>query len=491
MSSSKPSAHPYSLPDLTKTKLSVEDDWTKVKDRKEKKRIQNRVAQRTYRYRMKARLGQLQQKLEYHERNKGTSTYRDAPGVGDSENTSRSPCVQLPTPTYTTDDSPSPRANELMVFDDVHLPNYHSPHVFHTDASQLFDLSPITTPLTSQPPRVFTVEQSNITDSGYSSAVVHEYLRLHMQPFDTQHRTADGQVNNFALGASVHGHDSLLVHDSPDIDPLLFSTERHGTMTVGFTEESESKVLNWKAQPPPLATSNPGQVVALTSSVAQDLPEMKKTRTSNRTTYSTTPAEVNQKDPRQQHQPASLPTKRPTLDERMESVMERVETEGFDNFDSLATLYYKAKFGDSSSLAVEQRLSRNRRLPKLFADVFSAAQEWGAREQRPLFDEILRMSEGMLIGEARGVHSTLHASIGGLARSAKDHETGKSAVPGLKRLMEDNLSNLWALVTALATENRAVRQRDRSNTVLATILVLQCSGQLPKQSLMALLDACL
>lgn len=49
MSSLKPSAQPYSLPDLTEIKLSVEDDWTKVKDRKEKKRIQNRVAQRTYR----------------------------------------------------------------------------------------------------------------------------------------------------------------------------------------------------------------------------------------------------------------------------------------------------------------------------------------------------------------------------------------------------------------------------------------------------------
>lgn len=224
-----------------------------------------------------------------------------------------------------------------------------------------------------------------------------------------------------------------VVHDSPNVDPLLFSIDGHDTMTVGFTEEDESNILNWKIQPP--ATPNPGQV-ALSPSVAQDLPEMKKTRTSNRTTC-TASAEVNHKAPTQ---PASLPTKRPTLDERMESVMERVETAGFDSFDSLATLYYKAKFGDSSSLAVEQRLSRNRRLPKLFADVFSAAQEWGAREQRPLFDEILRMSEGMLISEARGVHSTLHASIGGLARSAKDERTGKSAVPGLKRLMESNVS---------------------------------------------------
>ncbi|EKG19618.1 hypothetical protein MPH_03094, partial [Macrophomina phaseolina MS6] len=38
----------YSLPDPTGLTLAPEDDWTQVKDRKEKKRIQNRVAQRTY-----------------------------------------------------------------------------------------------------------------------------------------------------------------------------------------------------------------------------------------------------------------------------------------------------------------------------------------------------------------------------------------------------------------------------------------------------------
>ena len=52
---------------------------------------------------------------------------------------------------------------------------------------------------------------------------------------------------------------------------------------------------------------------------------------------------------------------------------------------------------------------------------------------------------------------------------------------------DSQLPNLWALFAALAGNSTGGRQRDRSNTVLATVLVLCCSGHLPKQQLLSLL----
>ena len=39
---------PYSLPDQYENQVAEEDDWTRATTRKEKKKIQNRVAQRLY-----------------------------------------------------------------------------------------------------------------------------------------------------------------------------------------------------------------------------------------------------------------------------------------------------------------------------------------------------------------------------------------------------------------------------------------------------------
>lgn len=100
-----------------------------------------------------------------------------------------------------------------------------------------------------------------------------------------------------------------------------------------------------------------------------------------------------------------------SLDERFECVMKCVRATGFKNFDALVIAYYNDHFGESSQLSSEQRLSRNRRLPGVIADMFGAARQWSAWERRGFYDEILKATEAMLISENSDACDTMHSGI--------------------------------------------------------------------------------
>lgn len=84
---------------------------------------------------------------------------------------------------------------------------------------------------------------------------------------------------------------------------------------------------------------------------------------------------------------------------------------GFDSFDSVVTAYYSHNFDGPSPLSTEQRLSRNRHLPKVLADVFDAAKNRRDWERRGLHDEILKQAESVLVSEGDRASSTLDTSI--------------------------------------------------------------------------------
>ncbi|KAK3685291.1 hypothetical protein B0T22DRAFT_465282 [Podospora appendiculata] len=561
MSLTSHSVPPYSLPSADEVKLAVEDDWTQVKDRKEKKKIQNRVAQRTYRHRMKARLGELQSRLEFHEgkgahlteplRGEGTAAGissgseggGNGHGHGNSNNNSNGGALQLQglTPTTTEDSSPSPRpAEEPQERREMARPTYHNPHNAssgnspHALFGQPVHLTHCQSPSQVLPPQdqqsaYFPPRQMD-HGAKLSQSIMQDCLRFQMQLLDKLNNSMPDE-QNFADMSSQRDDMTALFNLQGDLDMdqiggggnnHTFSPDSHNMMNFSFNgphhdiwpcESPASQEVHGRQAsiPPPSRTS---------SQQAETKPMLS---TNPAPAASTRPVADMQAPPPpptpSQTHPHPQPLARDaSLDERFESVMERVEAAGFDNFDELATAYYSETFPESSPLAIEQHLSRNRRLPKLFASVFAASQAWTAWERRGFLEEILKTAETMLVAEGRGVQRTLEGSIVSsllqttVAAPAPPGTVGGSSspcppatstppasttagqnqgIPAMKRLIENDLPNLWALTTALASENRALRQRERSNTVLATIVMLQCAGRVPKQSLLSLVDACL
>lgn len=144
-------------------------------------------------------------------------------------------------------------------------------------------------------------------------------------------------------------------------------------------------------------------------------------------------------------------TRNASLNDRLESIMENVQAAGFDSFDALVSAYYCDTFGETSSLANEQRLSRNRRLPKVIDDVFRATKEWSSWERRGFQEEILKTAESMLISEGAGARSSLMTKIAPLLEShdATSPVATAEALVNLKRSIQDEVSK--SVIKAIQT----------------------------------------
>lgn len=95
----------------------------------------------------------------------------------------------------------------------------------------------------------------------------------------------------------------------------------------------------------------------------------------------------------------TFPDKDSPLDERFNHVLESAKMVGFENFDEMVTVYYTAKFEESSSLSSEQRLSRMRRLPGLISAVRDNLDGWTPWEKQGCQNEILQSAEHILGSE--------------------------------------------------------------------------------------------
>lgn len=144
------------------------------------------------------------------------------------------------------------------------------------------------------------------------------------------------------------------------------------------------------------------------------------------------------------HDTAQSTPKDAPLDERVESIMQHVQAVGFDSFDDLATAYYSSTFRDTSPLANEQHLSRNRRLPKVLSDVYQATDNWSHWERRGFHEEILKTAESMLTSEASTTRDSLLVQIGSLMDMQDVNNSPQTAesLQSMKRSIQYQVSSI-------------------------------------------------
>lgn len=86
---------------------------------------------------------------------------------------------------------------------------------------------------------------------------------------------------------------------------------------------------------------------------------------------------------------------------RVRYVMEQAAAVGFETLDEAVAAYYTETFEDMPALYQEQRLSRNRRLPRLLNTLQSAAKGWSEWERRGFQEQITMGAEELLVQELK------------------------------------------------------------------------------------------
>ncbi|PKS05732.1 hypothetical protein jhhlp_007561 [Lomentospora prolificans] len=171
-----------------------------------------------------------------------------------------------------------------------------------------------------------------------------------------------------------------------------------------------------------------------------------------------------------------------SLQGRVRHVMEQAAVVGFETLDEAIAAYYTETFEDVPSLYQEQRLSRNRRLPRLLNTLHSASNGWSEWERRGFQEQLTLGAEKVLIQELNTFITQQRVGADG-NKSAnadmRDTSIGSTEDVMMRTLKAQNdVSATFDPMRTLSSHagTDPFGQENRSDTVLAIIETL-CHGQ--------------
>ncbi|KAG5929619.1 hypothetical protein E4U53_002410 [Claviceps sorghi] len=474
--------------------LSIEDDWTRVKCPKEKKRIQNRVAQRTYRHRMKAKLGELQARLDNHERQRMEQI---APGTGDVPNGEAVSSGHLNLNTSMTRNLGS--MDSLSGFGSVPL------------RQRGVGVGP--SPLTHERRRVSTMLQEHGMEEPESTFYPQNAPYLHSPP--NSQPSPQGPNDFLSPRSRADFEQTGKVSQDFVLDCLRFQGQLVNRLNTAEHDAAYSRQTQYgspnSSLPQAMDSISRDHMGCMSGMAATHVHNMDYSFDGSRDDDWRTdafglktrscPSPMGQMSFAQMAEPVVIPALEPmvwkdsrtcTTEERVERVMRQAHDVGFDTFEDFSTAYYKTNSNKSSPVSTEQHLSRSKRLPRVVSDVYQATESWPQWERRGFCQQILDTAAAMLTSEAS-------AKDGQLAHSLQLQNQDVSSVSEVLELMKERaqqeLPYSWALNKALVEEGHVAQATEgpgsSSHVALATVVLQQCAGRVPREQLLRVVEACI
>ncbi|KAG5921460.1 hypothetical protein E4U42_005842 [Claviceps africana] len=472
--------------------LSIEDDWTRVKCPKEKKRIQNRVAQRTYRHRMKAKLGELQARLDNHERQRMEQI---AHSTGDVPNV------------------------EAVSSGHLNLNTTMTSNLGSMDGLNSFGSVPLTqrgvgvgsSPLAHERQRASAMLQEHGVEEKDSTFYPHNAPYLQSPP--NSQPSPQGPNDLLSPPARADFEPSGKVSQDFVLDCLQFQGQLVNGLNTAEHDAPYSRQTQYGSPNSSLTQAmdsiSRGQVGCMSSLAPTHVHNLDYSFDGSRDDDWRTdafglktrscPSPMGQMSFAHMAEPVVIPALEPmvwkdsrtcTTEERVESVMRQAHEAGFDTFEDFATAYYKTDLNKASPLSTEQHLSRSKRLPRVVSDVYQAAETWPQWERRGFCQQILATAATMLTSEAS-------ARDGHLAYLLQKQDVSRVS-EGLELMgkrAQQELPYSWTLNKALVEEGDVAHAAEgpgsSSYIALATVLLQRCSGRVPREQLLRVVEACI
>nr|POF20694.1 hypothetical protein CFP56_73511 [Quercus suber] len=425
--------------------------------------------------RMKARLEELQAKVKSHEQQeKSTSNAKpiESPTINADGDVVRSPVAmsvdQNAAPSSTTlpwkIEHPSPQDRSgSQIGKDCHIDaknvNYHEGRgeyvASHTsNSSGSMCLPPPTTPPTPYQPATFQ-DPVNV--------LVHQ---SQMELFDLLDNNDNHSPHTIPPAMPGYQHDSIgSVHDSAisfglfdhaadrgaepqDMNMLenfIFPAADSLDLSNGYAKQRNPYAMSQPAHPSTTSFAPSGYMASLDFCLPTGQSAMDMTDDAGST--------LDHQNPPSLISTPRTPSPQAPLDERIDYVLASIKAAGFKDLNASVTAYYTHSFSDASPLQAHQRMSRNRRLPRLLAAMRASAENWSDWERR-----------------------------------GTPYGAGAHYMQNARRAFEEDLPNLWALITTLSADNGAVSQRDRMQIAFVVVFTLCCGNRMSKDQLLSLIQ---